>query len=103
VSRENHLILRHIKNGLVELNCPERDLGSTEWAKTSVRRVGVYAGACDINVKATSDRRIIAIAKIAEDALGALSTLLFRLKRAAFESLLEAPEGLPSTATAAIP
>jgi hypothetical protein len=29
-------------------NC---DVGSTEWAKTSVRRAGVYAGACDINVK----------------------------------------------------
>jgi hypothetical protein len=68
-----------------------------------VRRVGVYAAACDINVKATSDRRTIAIAKIAEDALGALSTPLFRLKRAASESLLEAPEGLPSTVTAAIP
>jgi hypothetical protein len=84
----------------ISLNC---DPGSTEWAKTSVRRAGVYAGACDINVKATLGRHTIAIAKIAEDALGALSTPLSRLKLATFKSLLEAPEGLPSTVTAAIP
>ena len=78
------------------------DLGSTEWAKTIVRRAGVYAGACDINVKATSGRRTIATAKIVEDAQGA-STLLFRLKLAASKSSLEAPEGLPSKLTAAIP
>ncbi len=78
-------------------------LGTSKWAKTSVRRAGVYAGAYDINVKATSGRRTIAIAKIAEDAQGALSTLLYRLKLAASELLLEAPEGLPNTVTAAIP
>src|SRR5215472_6932891 len=77
-------------------------LGAPKWAKTIVRRVGVYAGACDINVKATSGRRTIATAKIVEDAQGA-STSLFRLKLAAFESSLEAPEGLPSKLTAAIP
>jgi hypothetical protein len=93
---------RYVKNGPVELYSPNCDLGSTEWPKTSVRRAGVYAGACDINVKATSDRRTIATAKIAEDALGA-STSLFRLKLAASESLLEAPAGLPSKLTAAIP
>ena len=79
-----------------------KTLGSTQWAKTIVRRVGVYAGACDINVKATSGRRTIATAKIVEDAQGA-STLLFRLKLAASELSLEAPEGLPSKLTAAIP
>jgi hypothetical protein len=67
-----------------------------------VRRAGVYAGACDINVKATSGRRTIATAKIVEDALAA-STSLFKLKLATFESLPEAPEGLPSKLTAAIP
>jgi hypothetical protein len=95
-------LLRRIKNGPVELHSQNYDLGSTEWAKTVVRRVGVYAGACDINVKATSGRRTIATAKIVEDAQGAL-TLLFRLKLAAFESSLEAPESLPSKLTAAIP
>jgi hypothetical protein len=52
--------------------------------------------------KATSGRRTIATAKIVEDVLGA-STSLFRLKLAASESLLEAPEGLPSKLTAAMP
>jgi hypothetical protein len=79
----------------VELHLPNCDLGSTEWAKTSVQRAGVYAGACNINVKATLGRRTIATAKIAEDAQGA-STSLFRLKLAASKSLLEAPEDLPN-------
>ena len=77
-------------------------LGSTQWAKTIVRRVGVYAGACAISVKATSGRRTIATAKIVEDAQGA-STSLLRSKLAASELSLEAPEGLPSKLTAAIP
>jgi hypothetical protein len=93
---------RRIQNGSVELYSPNCDLGSTEWAKTRVRRAGAYAGACDINVKATLGQRTIATAKIVEDALGA-STSLFRLKLEASESLLEAPEGLPSKLTAAIP
>ena len=41
-------------------------LGATEWAKTNLRQAGVYAEACDINVRATSGRRTIAIAKIAD-------------------------------------
>src|SRR5260370_9412605 len=80
-------------NGSTEAYSPNCDLRSTEWAKTSMQRAGVYAGACDINVKATSGRRTIATAKIVEDVLGA-STSLFRLKLAASESLLESPRGL---------
>jgi hypothetical protein len=76
-------------------------LGAPEWAKKSVQRAGVYAGARDISVKATSGRRTIAIAKIVEGALAA-STSLFRLKLEASESLPEAPEGSPSKLTAAI-
>jgi hypothetical protein len=88
LAQSGHALLRHIKNGPVELNSSSCDLGSTEWAKTSIRRAGVYAGACDINVKATSGRCTIATAKIVEDALGAL-TSLFRLKLEASKSLLE--------------
>jgi hypothetical protein len=102
LTQSGHELLRRIKNSPVELHSQNYDLGSTEWAKTIVRRVGVYAGACDINVKAASGRRTIATAKIVEDAQGA-STSLFRLKLAASESSLEAPEGLPSKLTAAIP
>ena len=76
LTQSGHEPLRRIKNGPVELHSQNYDLGSTEWAKTIVRRVDVYAEACDINVKATSGRRTIAIAKIVEDAQGA-STLLF--------------------------
>ena len=93
--------LRRIKNASVKLFSPNCDLGSTEWAKTGMRRVGVYAGTCDINVKATSDRRTIAIAKIVDDALGA-SMSLFGFTLTISKSLLEAQEGLPSKPTAAI-
>jgi len=95
--------LRRIKNGPVKLNSSSCDLGSTKWVKTSVRRVGAYAGACVINVKAHLDRLTIAIAKIAEDALGALSTPLFGLKLATSTSFLETQKGFPSTAIAATP
>jgi hypothetical protein len=67
-----------------------------------VRRAGVYAGACDINVKATSGQRTIATAKIVEDALAA-STSLFKLKLAAFGSLPEAPEGFTKQADSGNP
>src|SRR5262249_2723792 len=80
-------------------NC---DLGSNAWAKTSLLQAGVYVEACDINVKATSGRRTTAIAKIADDALAA-STSLFGLTLTASKSLLEAQEGLRSKPTAAIP
>jgi len=53
LAQSGHELLRRIKNGPVELHSQNYDLGSTEWAKTIVRRVGVYAAACDINVKAT--------------------------------------------------
>ena len=102
LTQSGHELLLRIKNGRLSYIPPNCDLGSTEWTKTSVQRAGVYAGACDINVKATLGRRTIATAKIVEDAQGA-STLLFRLKLAAFESSLEAPEGLPSKLTVAIP
>ena len=102
VTQSGHALLLRIKNGPVELNSSSCDLGSTEWATTSVRRASVYAGACDINVKATSGRRIIATAKIAVDVLG-VSTSLFGLMLTASKSLLEAPEGLPSKLTVAIP
>jgi hypothetical protein len=65
-------------------------------------QAGVYAEACDINVKVTSGRRTIAIAKIADDALEA-STSLFGLMLTASKSLLEVQEGLPSKPTAATP
>jgi|SRR6516162_1873286 len=84
-----------IKNDSAELHFPVCDLGSTKRAKTSVRRADVCAGACDINVKAISGRRTIAIAKIADDAPGA-SMSLFGLTLTASKSLLEAQEGLPS-------
>jgi len=65
-------------------------------------QAGVYAEACDINVKVTLGRRTIAIAKIAEDALAA-SMSLFGLTPTASKSLLEAQGGLRSKPTAAIP
>jgi len=94
--------LRGIKNCSAEPYSSSDDFGSTEWAKISLLQAGVYAEACDINVKVTSGRRTIAIAKIADDALAA-SMLLFGLTLTASKSLLEAQEGLRSKATAAIP
>ena len=91
-----------MKNGRAEPYSSSDDFGGTEWAKTGLLQAGVYAEACGINVKITSARRIIAIAKIADDALAA-SMLLFGLTLTASKSLLEAQEGLRSKATAAIP
>jgi hypothetical protein len=96
------VIFRRSGNGSVEPYSPTYNLGSTEWAKTSGRRAAAYVGAYDINAKAASGRRTIATAKIAEDALGA-STSLFGLKLAASKSSPEARKDLPSKPTAAIP
>jgi len=94
--------LRGMKDGRAEPYSSSDDFGGTEWAKTGLLQAGVYAEACDINVKGASGRRTIAIAKIAEDALAA-SMSLFGLMLTASKSLLEVQEGLRSKPIAAIP
>ena len=86
-----------IKNDSVELHFPVCDLGSTKRAKTSVRRADVCAGACDINVKAISGRRTIAIANIADDAPGA-SMSLFGVDAHSFKIIARSPRGFTKQA-----
>jgi hypothetical protein len=90
-----------MQNGSAEPYFSSEDFGSSEMGDDKLVTGRCLCGSVRYYVKATSGRRTIAIAKIADDALGA-SMSLFGLTLAASKSLLEAQEGLPSKPTTAI-